>query len=69
MSKRPANDAQDGQPSKIASGASKRDNVVMEEMGEFEDAWEDEIESEEENAENEEGADGSIPHSFFGAIH
>ncbi|KAF9566116.1 glutamate-rich WD repeat containing [Agrocybe pediades] len=56
MSKRPS-EAQDGQPSKLASASSKRDNVEMEEMGEFEDAWEDEIESEEENLGNGDGED------------
>ncbi|KAF8215975.1 WD40-repeat-containing domain protein [Mycena galopus ATCC 62051] len=49
-----------GQPFAKASGSgSKRDNVAPEEMGEFEDAWEDEIESDEEvvDAEAAEDAD------------
>ncbi|KAJ7786555.1 glutamate-rich WD repeat-containing protein [Mycena metata] len=38
-----------GQPFAKASGSgSKRDNAATDEMGEFEDAWEDEIESDEE---------------------
>ncbi|KAJ7161343.1 WD40-repeat-containing domain protein [Mycena crocata] len=38
-----------GQPFAKASGSgSKRDNAAPDEMGEFEDAWEDEIESDEE---------------------
>ncbi|KAF7347637.1 Ribosome assembly protein rrb1 [Mycena venus] len=50
-----------GQPFTKASGSgSKRDNVAPDEMGEFEDAWEDEIESDEEvvDAEATEDADG-----------
>ncbi|KAJ6520057.1 glutamate-rich WD repeat-containing protein [Mycena sanguinolenta] len=50
-----------GQPFTKASGSgSKRENVVPEEMGEFEDAWEDEIESDEEvvDAEAAEDPDG-----------
>lgn len=64
MSKRSASDAQDGQPfQKIAAGGSRRDMPAVDEMGEFEDAWEDDIESDEEvvvdgNDENDE--DGSI---------
>ena len=38
-----------GEPYSKASGSGhKRENVTMDEMGEFEDAWEDEIESDEE---------------------
>ncbi|KAJ7651715.1 glutamate-rich WD repeat-containing protein [Mycena polygramma] len=50
-----------GQPYAKASGSgSKRENVASDEMGEFEDAWEDEIESDEEvvNAEAAEDSDG-----------
>lgn len=50
-----------GQPYAKASGSgSKRDNVASDEMGEFEDAWEDEIESDEEvvDAEAAENSDG-----------
>ncbi|KAF7339269.1 Ribosome assembly protein rrb1 [Mycena sanguinolenta] len=50
-----------GQPFSKASGSgTKRENVAPEEMGEFEDAWEDEIESDEEvvNAEAAEDPDG-----------
>lgn len=72
MSKRPADDAYTGQPfQKALAGSSKHENVVMDEMGEFEDAWEDDIESDEEViAENDEGnEDGQdlyflIPHKF-----
>ncbi|PFH54854.1 hypothetical protein AMATHDRAFT_134327 [Amanita thiersii Skay4041] len=45
----------DGQPpSKTHDPASKRDRVSMDEMGEFEDAWEDELESDEEIFDNTE---------------
>lgn len=53
MSKRTAtellnNTTANGQAFKKASISSgKRENVVADEMGEFEDAWEDEIENEE----------------------
>lgn len=58
MSKRAANDAQEGQPfQKTGASGSKRELQPLNEMGEFEDAWEDEIEEEEvvnESAENDE---------------
>ncbi|KAJ6621103.1 glutamate-rich WD repeat-containing protein [Mycena sp. CBHHK59/15] len=50
-----------GQPFTKASGSgSKRENVSQDDMGEFEDAWEDELESDEEvvNAEDAEDEDG-----------
>ena len=67
MSKRSATELQtisktDGQAYLKASGSgAKRDNVGDDEMGEFEDAWEDDIESDEEvvDAEPVEGEDGS----------
>ncbi|KAJ7751254.1 WD40-repeat-containing domain protein [Mycena maculata] len=52
-----------GQPFTKASGSgSKRDNVAPDDMGEFEDAWEDEVESDEDvvdaqEAEDEDGMD------------
>ncbi|PPQ67120.1 hypothetical protein CVT25_005721 [Psilocybe cyanescens] len=57
MSKRSASDAQSGQPfSKASVGGPKRENASVDEMGEFEDAWEDDIESDEEVVNgNEEG--------------
>ncbi|KAJ7361504.1 WD40-repeat-containing domain protein [Mycena albidolilacea] len=66
MSKRSATElltpaATAGQPFAKASGSgSKRDNAAPDEMGEFEDAWEDEIESDEEviDAQATEDADG-----------
>jgi ribosome assembly protein RRB1 len=66
MSKRSATElltpaATAGQPFAKASGSgSKRENVTPDDMGEFEDAWEDEIESDEEviDAEATEDADG-----------
>jgi hypothetical protein len=66
MSKRSATElltpaATAGQPFAKASGSgSKRDNAAPDEMGEFEDAWEDEIESDEEviDAQTTEDADG-----------
>jgi ribosome assembly protein RRB1 len=61
MSKRTATQVQtttnDGQPfSKATRSGSKRE-LVEDEMGEFEDAWEDEIEEEEIVGEGE-GSDG-----------
>ena len=61
MPKRSANDTQDGQPfQKTPASGNRRQDPVVNEMGEFEDAWEDEIESDEEvaNAEMEENEDG-----------
>ncbi|KAL4070760.1 WD40-repeat-containing domain protein [Scleroderma citrinum] len=57
MSKR---SAADGQPEgqaypKISGSAPRRNDTVADEMGEFEDAWEDEIESEEEPVDGEAG--------------
>jgi hypothetical protein len=47
-----------GQPFTKASGSgSKRDNVLPDDMGEFEDAWEDEIESDEDAVDAEAGQD------------
>ncbi|KAJ7170109.1 WD40-repeat-containing domain protein [Mycena filopes] len=47
-----------GQPFAKASGSgSKRDNVAVDDMGEFEDAWEDEIESDEDVVDAEAGQD------------
>jgi len=68
MSKRSAIELQitsktDGQAYLKASGSgAKRENVGHDEMGEFEDAWEDEIESDEEalDVEPSEGEDGSF---------
>ncbi|KAF8913063.1 glutamate-rich WD repeat containing [Gymnopilus junonius] len=65
MSKRAAHDVHDDQPfQKIASTGTKREHPILDEMGEFEDAWEDEIESDEEVVEtndadedNEDGMD------------
>jgi ribosome assembly protein RRB1 len=72
MSKRPATELQHdsifaGQPhSKASGGSGKRENVTVDEMGEFEDAWEDELESDEdvvdgavEEPEAEEREDGA----------
>ena len=62
MSKRSANDTQDGQPfQKAQASGNRREVPVIDERGEFEDAWEDEIESDEELAnanEEEENEDG-----------
>lgn len=46
---------------KASRGSEKRENVVIDEMGEFEDAWEDELESDEDvvDAEAEEREDGA----------
>ncbi|KAJ7193378.1 WD40-repeat-containing domain protein, partial [Mycena pura] len=60
MSKRSATEVvtADGQPFAKASGSgSKRDDITRDEMGEFEDAWEDELESDEEVVDVE-AADG-----------
>lgn len=63
MSKRTANSTTlEGQAfSKVSGGAPKRENVAVDEMGEFEDAWEDEIESDEDvvDAEANEDEDGT----------
>lgn len=63
MSKRSATEAQDGQPfQKTSASGSRRDMPAVDEMGEFEDAWEDEIESDQEvadaNEEDEKDEDG-----------
>lgn len=62
MSKRTApSNALEGQAfSKVSGGAPKRDNATVDEMGEFEDAWEDELESDEDvvDAEANEDEDG-----------
>ncbi|KAJ7631190.1 WD40-repeat-containing domain protein [Roridomyces roridus] len=63
MSKRSATEVLDAetQPFPKASGSgSKRQNVTQDDMGEFEDDWEDEVESDEEvvNAEAAEDEDG-----------
>jgi hypothetical protein len=66
MSKRTVTEIQspakaEGQPfSKASASGSKRENVSHDEMGDFEDAWEDDIESDEEvvdadDAEDENG--------------
>ncbi|KAG5654714.1 hypothetical protein H0H81_007470 [Sphagnurus paluster] len=65
MSKRSATEIVDPSTKNARTGeirsGSKRDNAKMDEMGEFEDAWEDEIESEEEvvdaEADKEDGMD------------
>lgn len=54
MAKRTATEIQstfqDGQPfQKATATGAKRDHPYNDEMGEFEDAWEDELESDEEN--------------------
>ena len=50
MPKRPANESlSDAQPfAKAPSSSSKRGVLAEDEMGEFEDAWEDELESDED---------------------
>ncbi|KAJ7675381.1 glutamate-rich WD repeat containing [Mycena rosella] len=65
MSKRSATElltpASNGQPFTKASGSgSKRDNVAPDDMGEFEDAWEDEIESDEDVVDAEAGQDEDV---------
>ena len=71
MPKRSANDTQDGQPfQKTPASGNRREVPVVNEMGEFEDAWEDEIESEEEVAgtdseENEDGLQSSFTSSVL----
>lgn len=72
MSKRiadPTTHLSEGQAfAKASPSGSKRDNAAaaaQDEMGEFEDAWEDEIESDEEvvdAAEGGEGKDDGEPH-------
>lgn len=63
MSKRSATEVVDsnGQPFHKATGAgSKREIVANNEMGEFEDAWEDELESDEDVVDAQaEGQDGA----------
>ena len=66
MSKRPADpssstQAQEGQAfSKAPVSANRRQSLPADEMGEFEDAWEDEVESDEEvvDAQANEDEDG-----------
>lgn len=67
MSKRSATELvpsgiQTGEPFNKAHGTGpRRENVASDEMGEFEDAWEDELESDEEvvdAGEDEEREDG-----------
>jgi ribosome assembly protein RRB1 len=47
--------------SKVSAGGEKRENAATDEIGEFEDAWEDELESDEDvvDAEAEEREDGA----------
>ena len=55
--------ASEGQAYSKASGSgAKRENVGNDEMGEFEDAWEDEIESDDEVVDGEaaQGEDGEL---------
>lgn len=64
MSKRSATEAftapQDGRPfAKVLPGSAKRENVAVDEMGEFEDAWEDELESDEEIVNGDNGAENA----------
>lgn len=63
MSKRSASDrTTDGQAFAKASGSgAKRDEIEVNDIGEFEDAWEDEIESEDDavDGEAEDGEDGT----------
>jgi ribosome assembly protein RRB1 len=57
MPKRAApQEGQEGPYAKVPAGAAKRDTEVPDEMGEFEDAWEDEIESDEDAVDG--GEDG-----------
>ncbi|KAJ3507183.1 hypothetical protein NLJ89_g6454 [Agrocybe chaxingu] len=62
MAKRPANETDvNGQPfQKVPASGKKREAVVEDEMGEFEDAWEDDLESDEEvvDANDEKDEDG-----------
>lgn len=53
MPKRPASDVlfQEGAVYKAQPSSSRRDPPIEDEMGEFEDAWEDELESDEDVAE------------------
>lgn len=66
MSKRTATEielsAGNGEPFSKASGSGqRRENVTVDEMGEFEDAWEDEIESDEDAIDAEaQGEDGAL---------
>ena len=71
MSKRPAEASSstrtiDGQPfSKVQTSTSRRETDTQNEMGEFEDAWEDEVESDTEVADGgENDEDGSGKKSF-----
>jgi hypothetical protein len=58
MPKRSANDIQDGQPfQKTPASGNRREVPVVNEMGDFEDAWEDEIESDEEVADADSDSD------------
>ena len=68
MSKRPAEASSstqtiDGQPfAKAGPNASKREAEGNNEMGEFEDAWEDEVEEDEDVVDNaEKDEDGAPP--------
>lgn len=75
MSKRPAEASSstqtiDGQPfAKAGPNASKREVEGSNEMGEFEDAWEDEVEEDEDVVDSaEKGEDGAPPNRrWFGS--
>ena len=57
-----------GEPRKTPRGESKqREHVADDEMGEFEDAWEDELESDEEvvDSEVQKGEDGMCIYTAF----
>lgn len=63
MPKRAADQPGEGSPyAKAPSGAARREAPDNEEMGEFEDAWEDEIESDEDAVDG--GEDGECSDTF-----
>jgi ribosome assembly protein RRB1 len=69
MSKRSATELRstEGQAFCKASGSGvKRENVTNDDMGQFEDAWEDEIESDEDIVDGAaEGEDGVYLYPYF----
>lgn len=65
MSKRPATDAPSSSSKVVRNGPTRESAIETDEMGEFEDAWEDEIEDDEVMGE-EGGNDGTGLFSLLG---
>jgi ribosome assembly protein RRB1 len=56
---------QDGPYAKAPAGGAKRAPAAADEMGEFEDAWEDELESDEDAVDGGGSEDGARARLFY----